>query len=85
MRVAPTLRRQADDVQSLMALLGQLHCMAQPTRLADWYKKQAGYRMLTDLPRHPLLRESKPDVKRLRFNTRLTFKGHYEEEVKVSR
>ena len=65
-----------------MALLGQLHCMAQPTRLADFYRS-AGYRMLTDLPPHPLLRTPAPELKRFRHNFKLTVMCRYEEDVKV--
>lgn len=77
-----TLRRKTEDMHSLMALLGHLNCMAQPVRLSSWYRR-AGYKMLTDLPAHPLLRKPMCEPHRLQYYNALHTRTHYEEEVKV--
>jgi hypothetical protein len=44
-------------MSSFMSCLGQLFRRNQPTRLSDdWYRRVAGYRMLADLPTHPIIR-----------------------------
>jgi acyl transferase domain-containing protein len=70
----PTLRRKTDSLSSFMSCLGQLFQRNQPTHLSEWYHRVAGYRMLADLPTHPIIR-----TKILELNRAMPYiKTHYE-------
>jgi acyl transferase domain-containing protein len=64
MLALPTLRRKTDSMSCFMSCLGQLFQRNQPTRLSEWYHRVAGYRMLADLPTHPIIRTKIAEMNR---------------------